>query len=291
VQTVGRGVLRRLILDRGFLDGAALGRCRTEWGIDVLIPLRKNMDLAADARGLLRLPGVRFQPVPPPAARPGPAPARRPAAIRRREATRQRTLRARQAAAPPPAPAATLLRAEVAALPACRSWTSCPVPLTVVVNRETYADGHAELWMLADTRAGGAPADRRAEYALRTAIEERHRQLKCFWDLTGFRARAFSLIVNQVVFVARAYTLLQLHLLRAHRAELNAKTRPRVRAQLLPALDQILLYSQQRFAYLSPLEYQELLLTLTPAARRKILAKTRRLRRELPGELANPRPP
>jgi hypothetical protein len=145
--------------------------------------------------------------------------------------------------------------------------------------------------MLADTRAGGAPAARRAEYALRTGIEERHRQLKCFWDLTDFRGRAFSLIVNQVVFVALAYTLLQLHLLRAHRAELNAKTRPRVREQLLPATHLIILYCQQRFAYLSPLEYQELLLTLTPAARRKILAKTRRLRRDLPGELANPRAP
>ncbi len=291
VRTVGRGVLRRLILDRGFLDGAALGRCKTEWGIDVLIPLRKNMDLYADALGLLRLPGVRFQPAAAPAPRPAPAPARRPAAIRRREAARQRTLQERRDAGPPPDPAATLLRAEVAALPACRSWGSCPVPLTVVVNRETYADGHEELWMLADTRAGGAPADRRAEYALRTAIEERHRQLKCFWDLTGFRARAFALIVNQVVFVALAYTLLQLHLLRTHRAELNAKTRPRVREQLLPAMHLIILYYQQRFAYLSLLEYQELLLTLTPAARRKILAKTRRLRRDLPGELANPRAP
>lgn len=42
---------------------------------------------------------------------------------------------------------------------------------------------------------------------------------------------------------------------------------------------------------LTPLEYTELLLTLTEPARRKILAKARRLRRELLSALPHPRPP
>lgn len=46
---------------------------------------------------------------------------------------------------------------------------------------------------------------RRDESHLRTHIEEGHRQLKCFWDLTHFPSRAFTLVVNQVVFVALAY--------------------------------------------------------------------------------------
>ena len=41
----GRGVMKRLILDRGFIDGPCMGRCKTEWGLDVLIPARTNMDL------------------------------------------------------------------------------------------------------------------------------------------------------------------------------------------------------------------------------------------------------
>jgi hypothetical protein len=35
---------------------------------------------------------------------------------------------------------------------------------------------------------------------LRTAIEERHRQLKCYSDLEAFTSRAFSLVAHQVVF-------------------------------------------------------------------------------------------
>ena len=295
VAAVGVGVLRRLLLDRGFLDGAAIGRCKQAHGIDVLIPVRKNMAVYQDALGLLRLPGVAFTPYQPP---PPPVGALRvrpvPEAVRQREAQRQRTLRARQASLPPPPPAETLVRAEVAGIDGFRSWESCPVPLTVIVSREVYGDGHEDLWMLLDTKplgAAGTPAARRDEYHLRTAIEEGHRQLKCFWDLTHFTSRAFALVVNQVVFVALAYTLLQLYLRRASRAELNRRTRPRVRDQLLPRAAVILIYCQQRFATLTPLEYTELLLSLAEPARRKILRKARRLRRELLAALPSPRPP
>jgi len=294
VAAVGPGVLRRLLLDRGFLDGAAIGRCKQLHGIDVLIPVRKNMAVYQDALGLLRLPEVVFTPYAPPAPRPvTPRPRPIPDRVRQREAKRQQTLRARPVSPSPP-PAEVLVRAEVAGIDGFRSGESCPVPLSVVITREVYADGHADLWMLLDTQplAGrDAPRARRDEYHLRTTIEEGHRQLKCFWDLTHFTSRAFALVVNQVVFVALAYTLLQLFLRQQGRAELTHRTRPRVRDQLLPSAAVILLYCQQRFATLTPLEYTELLLTLPEPARRKILAQARRLRRELLDALPNPRPP
>lgn len=293
VAAVGPGVLRRLLLDRGFLDGAAIGRCKQVHGIDVLIPVRKSMAVYQDALGLLRLPEVHFTPYAPPPPRPAaPRPRPVPERVRRREATRQQTLRARPAPPAPP-PAETLVRAEVAGIDGFRSWASCPVPLSVVITREIYGDGHEECWLLLDTQplGGASAAARRDEYHLRTTIEEGHRQLKCFWDLTHFTSRAFALVVNQVVFVALAYTLLQLFLRDQERAELNRRTRPRVRDQLLPSAAVILIYCQQRFATLTPLEYTELLLTLTEPARRKILTQARRLRRELLAALPNPRPP
>ncbi len=53
----------------------------------------------------------------------------------------------------------------------------------------------------------------------------------------------------------------------------------------------ILLYYGHYVARLSPLEYQELLLTLEESARRRILAKTRLLRRGLAHQLDHARPP
>jgi len=46
--------MKRLILDRGFLDGKAISLCKEKYGIDVLIPIRHNMDLYADAMALFR---------------------------------------------------------------------------------------------------------------------------------------------------------------------------------------------------------------------------------------------
>lgn len=296
VQDVGGGVLRRLVLDRGFLDGAKIGHLKRDLGIDVLIPVRRNMDVYHDALGLVGLPEVVFHPYEPPSREPLDPPRlpQAPPRVRQRERRRQETLRARAAAQPAPPPEKTVVGREVAGIQDFRTWSSCPVPLGVIVNRDRYADGHEEVWMLLDTKPLLEPreaGERRAEYALRTEIEEGHRQLKCFWDLGEFPSRAFPLVLNQILFVMLAYNLLQVYLRSLPRTDLSRRTRPRLRGQLLPSDSVILLYCQNRFATLSPLEYSELLLTLSPQAREKILEKTRRLRRELLEELRRPRPP
>jgi hypothetical protein len=160
----------------------------------------------------------------------------------------------------------------------------------VIVNREVYGDGHQEYWVLLDTAPVANPGQVRQEYTLRTAIEERHRQLKCFSDLEAFTSRAFSLIVHQVVFVLLTYSLLQWFLLRIGRKELNPRTRTRTLELLRPSITVIVIYYQNYVAYLSPLQHQELVLTLGEVARKKILAKTRRLRRSLAQQLQHPRP-
>lgn len=163
--------------------------------------------------------------------------------------------------------------------------------MNVVVNREVEASGEEHLWALATTRQWDHPGTITRLYGLRTAIEERHRQLKCFQDLTAFRSRAFSLVVHQIVFTLLTYGLLQWQLHRQERAELNRKTLPRVRDHMLPGREQIMIFYQDRFAIVDKYEYTELLLTLQGGPRQKILEKTRQLRRmmyELPGPRRGP---
>lgn len=281
----GKGTLKKLILDRGFLDGPHIGRCKQQWGIDVLIPARRDMDIYQDVVGLARKGQVAFAPWTPPAQHPQPIPLHRPERIKKREEARQRTLARRAAAVP------ALLRSEVAVVKAVETFTTCPVPLDVIVNKEVCADGSEDYWVLLSTASISDPALGRKDYALRTAIEERHRQLKCFSDLESFTSRSFSLIVNQVVFVLLTYSLLQWYLLRIGRRELNTKTRTRTLELLRPAITMVLIYYKSYVAYVSPLEHQELVLTLNEQARKKILAKTRKLRKSLANQLTNPRAP
>ncbi len=293
IEAVGRGVMKRLILDRGFIDGEQIGRCKKEHGIDVLIPLKKNMDVYEDVMGLVREGRVQFESYnpPPPKSPVDPKPMHVPAEIRQREKKRQATIK--QSKQPPPSlPAEKVrVRAEIACISDFRTWPSCPVPLNVTVNREHYADGHTDVWMLIDTKNTGKRVCARDDYTLRTGIEERHRQLKCFVDLTDFTSRKFSLICNQVIFVALAYSLMQLFLLRIKRSALNRHTQPRLRHQLMPTDSVIIVYYCSRFALFTPSEYTELLLTLPAEAGRKILEKIRRLRRDLEQELKVVRSP
>jgi hypothetical protein len=294
VDAVGQGVMKRLILDRAFIDGEQSARLKKNYQIDTLIPLRKNMDLYQDALGLVKEGMVSLKPYHPPSpkapiqAKPKKVPER----IRKREAKRQATLEARKQDHPLPPPEKTVRLREIGKISEMRSWSSCTVPVNVIINKDIYADGNEKIWMLMDTQSVSDPATSRDEYRLRWEIEERHRQLKCFWDLSDFRGRVLSLVVNQVVFVALAYSLLQLYFLRkVKRPERNRQTRIRLRDQLLPSDTSIILYCENRFAFLSPLEYTDLLLTLPEPAKQKILTKTRRLRRQVDTELKQPRAP
>jgi hypothetical protein len=294
VQNHGRGLMKRLILDRGFLDGAQIGRCKQEFGIDILIPVRHNMEIYQDVVGLAQAGQLSFQPWAPAPPGPQPIPLHRPERIKKREEARQKTLARQKAQAPPPNPKALStrrVRSEVAAVNGLETFSTCPIPLNALVNREVYADGHVDYWVLLDTAPIRQPAGTRQEYGLRETIEERHRQLKCFSDLEAFTSRAFNLVANQVVFVLLTYSLLQWYLLRISRKALNPKTRTRTLELLRPTLTVIVIYYQNYMAFLTPLQHQELVLTLSEPARKKILTKTRRLRRSLAHQLNHARPP
>lgn len=139
VRRVGPGVLKKLILDRGFIDGARISYCKSVLGVDVLIPLKKNMDLWKDAWALSeRLP---WQPRIAPVRPPKPVP-RRPEVIERRERTRQkpwpsRRRRSHRPLRPPCSPSANCVRSRASSgsRPRCRCTScSCGNPTPTVIR-------------------------------------------------------------------------------------------------------------------------------------------------------------
>jgi hypothetical protein len=291
VETVGKGVMKRLILDRGFLDGTGISTCKKDYGIDVLIPVRRTMDIYKDAMALFQLPEVPWVCVEEPVVETKESPRPRPEAIVNREKKRRETLEQLKERKPSPPPEEIIVKREAASIGEFWSWSACTVPLSVVANRETYADGHQNTWLLIDTKEGEDPTEASKQYHLRTTIEERHRQLKCFIDLTKFTSRAFSMVVNQVVFIMLSYNLLQLYLLRQGRKELTNETLPHIRQQLLPSDNHIIVYFENYYGLFAPLEFTEIIATLGEEARKKVAEKSRRLRRELNGLMRSPRPP
>ena len=294
LHAVGRDVMKVLILDRGFIDGAKMGRLQQDYRIETILPVRANMDLHADALGLARLRDFHWEPYVP-AAAPEPTVRPKPARIEKREAKRQGTLTQRKAelaaeTRPASAPAnlpQTLLGVGRGML----SWSQCPIPLTAVVNREQDEHGEVRDWVLVSTSARRTAAAMRATYDLRPAIEERHRQYKCFWDLTRMHSCAFSLVVNQGLFVLLAYTLVQAHLVLRRRQELNRGVWARAWELLSPTMEVVAVYCRQRFCLLTLAEYGRILLDVAEPVRGNLRDRLRQIEREQYSLLGNARPP
>jgi hypothetical protein len=268
LETVGRGVMRWLVVDRGFLDGPRIGHLKKTWGVDTVVALRSDMNVLEDARGLLRLGKTpewqEYQPSPREWPEIGPLGMRLPAPSKK------------------PLPSE-----KVIAFNEMRSWDACPLPLTVVL---TESRGKLPWGIATTAETQDAPLIRHL-YHLRETIEERHRQTKVFWDLTKFHSPSFNLVTNQVVFVAFAYTLMQMKMVDELHPEFNRLTRTSLRYQLRPYDNHLVVYTKQYYAFFDAPEYTELIMTIEEPGKSKLLRKIRRIRRDYLGGLKFPRAP
>ena len=289
VKKLGPGVIKLLILDRGFIDGKNLTRCKQEWGIDVLLPMKKRMDIWEDAWSLgQRCPWQRLVEAAP---EPKVAPSHRPERIAKRELKRQATVAANKAQQPPPDPAKVRVGTEVCPIQGFNSWTECAVPINVWLLRESYADGHQEQWGLMSTADFKEASQAKTYYDLRVKIQERHRVLKCFYDLSKFSSRSFNIISAQVVFILLSYTLRQWQLWKLLKEELAGRTPELLKRHLHVHNQFVVIYYRHAYAQMPLLSFSRELLEMEAQARAKALVKLRKLEQSFLAPLVNIRVP
>lgn len=276
VRAVGLGVLKLLILDRGFIDGPNISRCKKDFGIDVLIPMKKKMDIWEDAWALGKRESWQSFAVAAPKAQASVKD--RPPALARRETKRQQTLAKRR---PAPDPAQVLTHREFCWLKGFSSWSQASVPIHVSLMRERYADEHLEEWGLLTTRDYRDVRQPRDDYQLRVKIEERHRLLKCFHDLSDFCSRDFNVITAQVVFILLSYTLRQWQLWKLHQEELAGGTPGLMHRRLNLRKQYVVIYLAHAYAQMPLIQFTREVLELELKARAKALAKVRKLEQSL----------
>ena len=289
VQRVGKGVMKKLILDRGFIDGRRISHCHRELGVAVLIPMKKKMDIWEDAWALGETQPWRDVPSPP--SVPTPVPANRPPEIQQRENKRQQTLAAKKAQDPAPPPHERWQKTQVCPIKGFTSWSEATVPIHVLLIRDVYADGHHEDWGLMTTEDFVDPFAPLQDYALRISIEERHRLLKCFYDLTDFRSRTFNAITAQVVFVLLSYTLRQWQLWKLAQVQIAGVAPGSMKNELSIHREYVVIYHQSAYTQMPLVVFARELLELQGLAREKALRKLRELEQSMLCPLENLRPP
>ena len=202
-------------------------------------------------------------------------------------AQRQKTLAERRVPAPPKP------RREACAIEGFTSWSSASVPLEVVLIRTAALPDPEKDWALLTTASGVPPARLVQRYGLRPEIEERHRQLKCFYDLSDFRSRNFNAITAQMVFILLAYTLRQWQLWTLQQTVWAGLSPEQLQQRLTFHAQWVVIYHQLAYVQLPLATFTREVLELQESARVKVLAKVRKLEQRMlaPVTPLRPRPP
>ncbi len=236
VQAVGKGVMQLLIMDRGYIDGAFISMVKKELESDVLIPLRRNMDILTDAIRLSEKHPRKYK-------------------WTAYDSYQKHGVRYKE---------------EVVTIEQMQTWEKCEVPLFVSVMRITDTEGNIKYWGLCTTFQ---PKDAKKPfelYELRTQVEERHRQLKQFWNIGDFTSPHRSLIEAHVLFTLLTYTLINLYLTKTHLNDLTNKTITSLRQEELLGKNNVIVYSNKYFAVFDVDEYTEILAFLKEEARQRL---------------------
>ena len=170
----GKHAIRRLVLDRGYIDGAWISELKRD-GVNVVIGLKTDMVMYQDMMGLAQLDDAQWIPAAPPKLHDGPLPER-----------------------------------SLCCLEHLETWDACTVPLHGCVVRDQYPTAIRHQCFVTTDETLTGPGVHQAVRE-RWQIEETFMDLTRYWNLERFGSCRPTVAAAQVHFTFLAYTLLQLY--------------------------------------------------------------------------------
>lgn len=233
------GVMKELILDRGYISGPFIGRMKQIYKVDVLIPLRSSMSDFQD--GLKIAEGQEWT------------------------TTENETDENGK----------VLRKTITTCVKKMELWEECPVPLDVYVSETTRWSKSKQAyetynWVLAATKSYPSEAAAIARYSLRVQVEERFKQLKCYWNIADFPSPAPGLMEAQLCFISLTYSLLQLYLRRRDLQDLTHRTIETQRTEQRLGKDAVLVYAEDSFGVYNLDDYTFTIMDLEPGPKEKL---------------------
>lgn len=253
IDTAGPGVMRLLILDRGYIKGEFISTVKTNYKVDVMIPLKLSMDVLKDA---VRLADSDLD--------------------GHTEWKVYQKYELRGAA----------IVEEICYVENPGIWDECTVPLHVSLMRIKSDNTVIRHWGLATTYKPSSASDAFDTYGKRTCIEERHKQFKCTWNIAKFSSPDRSLVESHVLFTLLTYSLVQLYLIKKHLSELADKTIESLRREERLGKDAVVVYGKRNYAVFDLDEYTNIIAYLQPEARERFCSWLKRFQQN--GKMRTP---
>jgi hypothetical protein len=230
VNTMGKGVMRLLITDRGLIDGEFITDVYSDLGSDVLMPIRKNMDALTDSIAIAKSFNYKW--------------------TEYEEYVQH----------------GVTYKKEVTVVDEITLWEKCKAPLYTSIMRITGSDGSVYHWGLMSTFKPKEPKEAFELYKLRTQIEERHKQFKRSWQIAKFTSPDESLVEANVMFTFLAYNLIQMYLKITEQTEHANKAILTIKDNRLLGDKAVVVYSGSYFAAFDQYEFFKIIYELSTEA-------------------------
>lgn len=242
------GVIKELIVDRGYISGELIDTLKSNFKIDTLIPLRSNMHAYTDAIAIAQMKNdwkvIEHQV----------------------DANNK-----------------TQSKMEVSAVNDITLWDTMSHKIHTTVSRCTNWDAKSQsyverFWVLASTKRYKNPEMAVGRYRLRVQTEERFRQLKHSWYITEFPSPHTALIESHICFTLFTYSLLQLYLRRKDYRDKTNRMLTTLRHDEAIGKDAVLVYSGDQYGVMDLDDYTVRVAGMedTPRARLKAIMKTQK---------------
>jgi hypothetical protein len=233
-------IMKELIVDRGYISIDLMEKMKMEYGVDILVPLRKNMSAYFDAVAVAKsdnrwrmLDEVRDN----------------------NDKVIEQTFGANVDSFFPPEKS--------------KIEQFATVGKEVNINPET-GESSEHFFVLASTKKYIDPGVALLRYRLRTQIEERFKQLKHSWFISDFPSPHKSLIESHVCFTLFTYSLLQLYLRRNDLKDKTRQTVQKLRRSEKIGKDAVLIYAGDEYSTIALDEYVLKTMDLNGDAKQKI---------------------
>lgn len=236
VHAVGKGVMKLLIVDRGYIDGEFIDLVKNEIGSDVLIPIRSNMDILNHAIRVAESDDYK----------------------KKWKLYKKYKKEGKQ------------YTEEVIELNEVGLWDTCETSLYMSIMKTTCSDGSINYWGLATTFKPRTTSEAFELYDMRVQIEERHDQFKNHWFINKFSSPDSSLIEAHILFTLLTYTLIQLYLKKKHFSDIANKTINTLKDEERLGTNSVVIYSGKYFGIFDLDEYTDIIFDLVPQAKEKM---------------------
>jgi len=242
------GVIKELIVDRGYMSGEWIDKLKSHFNIDVLIPLRKNMQAYTDAIALAQMNDNWHT-------------------IKRQLDDSNKTQ----------------YKMEVCTVKEINLWGKVKQKIYATVSRCTNWDEKNQayvehFWVLASTKHYRRPELAVERYRLRSQTEERFRQLKHSWYITDFPSPHAALVESHVCFTLFTYSLLQLYLRRNDYQQKTKRLITTLRCDESMGKDAVLIYSKDKYGVMDLDDYTARVAGMqdSPRARLKVIMEAQK---------------